>query len=145
LTHPRARAHLAFQLWPDTSEAQAHANLRTLLHRLRQALPEADRLLHIDAQTVQWRGDAASTLDVADFERALAHAAAAEQAGDQPTARAAFREAIEQYGGDLLPGWYDDWVLLERERLRQAFLATLEKLVLLLEQADEYAAAIGYA
>jgi predicted ATPase/DNA-binding SARP family transcriptional activator len=140
-----ARAHLAFQLWPDTTEAQAHANLRTLLHRLRQAMPEADRFLHIDAQTVQWRSDAPATLDVADFERALAEAALAEQVGNQDAARAALREAVEQYRGDLLPGWYDDWVLVERERLRQAFLAGLEKLVVLLEQATEYAAAIGYA
>src|SRR5262249_12162130 len=142
---PHPRAYLAFQLWPETSEAQAHANLRTLLHRLRHALPHADRFLHIGAQSVQWRGDAPSPLDVADFERALTQAAAAEQRGDQDAARATFREAVEQYGGDLLPALYDDWVLLERERLRQAFLAALEKLVVLLEQAGEYAAAIGYA
>jgi DNA-binding SARP family transcriptional activator len=30
--------------------------------------------------------------------------------------------------GDLLPGWYDDWVLFERERLRQMRLHSLEKL-----------------
>jgi len=140
-----ARAHLAFQLWPDTTEAQAHANLRTLLHRLRQALPDTDRFLHVDAQTIQWRGDASATLDVAEFERALAQAAPAEQVGNQDAVRVAHREAVEQYGGDLLPALYDDWVLLERERLRQAFLAGLEKLVVLLEQAGEYAAAIGYA
>ncbi len=140
-----ARAHLAFQLWPDTTEAQAHANLRTLLHRLRQALPDTDRFLHVDAQTIQWRGDASATLDVAEFERALAQAAPAEQVGNQDAVRVALREAVEQYGGDLLPALYDDWVLLERERLRQAFLAGLEKLVVLLEQAGEYAAAIGYA
>ncbi len=28
--------------------------------------------------------------------------------------------------GELLPGWYDDWVLLERERLRQLLVHTLE-------------------
>src|SRR5262245_28500181 len=100
---PHARTHLAFQLWPDTSEAQAHANLRTLLHRLRQALPDANQFLHVDAQSVQWRGNAPATLDVANFERALAQAAAAEQVGDQDAVRAALREAVEQYGGDLLP------------------------------------------
>ncbi|HEU5098754.1 MAG TPA: BTAD domain-containing putative transcriptional regulator [Roseiflexaceae bacterium] len=142
---PHARIHLAFQLWPDTTEAQAQANLRTLLHRLRQALPDANRFLHIDAQTVQWRGDTPFTLDVADFERALAQAAAAEQAGDQGAARTALCEAVEQYGGELLPALYDDWVLVERERLRQAFLAGLEKLILLLEQQQNYPAAIGYA
>src|SRR5262249_29628382 len=122
---PHARTHLAFQLWPDTTDTQAHANLRTLLHRLRQALPDADQFLHVDAQRVQWRSDAPARLDVAEFERALAQAAA-EQAGDQDTARAALRDAVEHYHGELLPALYDDWVLLERERLRQAFLAGLE-------------------
>ncbi len=42
---PQSRHHLAFLLWPDTPEAQAHTNLRTLLHRLRQALPEVDCFL----------------------------------------------------------------------------------------------------
>ena len=36
-------------------------------------------------------------------------------------------------------------MLLERERLRQAFLSALERLILLLEQTGDYAAAIGYA
>jgi DNA-binding SARP family transcriptional activator len=30
--------------------------------------------------------------------------------------------------GDILPGWYDDWVLVERERLRQLRLHALERL-----------------
>ena len=38
---PHTRQHLAFLLWPDSSEAQARSNLRSLLHRLRHALPEA--------------------------------------------------------------------------------------------------------
>ncbi len=142
---PHARQHLAFLLWPDSSEAQARTNLRSLLHRLRQALPGANDFLHVDAQVVQWRADAPYTLDVAAIERALAQAHAAEQRGDLPTQRAALAQAVELYQGDLLPGWYDDWVLLERERLHQVFLAALERLVVLLEQSGEYAAAIGYA
>ena len=142
---PHARSHLAFGLWPDTTEAQARTNLRTLLHRLRQALPDADQFLHIDAQTVQWRTDASWTLDVADFEHALAQADHAEHHGDPTTLRKALAEAVERYHGDLLPAWYDDWVLLERERLRQLFLTALERLILILEQEGAYAAAIGHA
>ena len=42
---PQSRSHLAFLFWPDTSEAQAHTNLRNLLHHLRRALPNADPFL----------------------------------------------------------------------------------------------------
>ncbi|MFL5805545.1 MAG: BTAD domain-containing putative transcriptional regulator [Roseiflexaceae bacterium] len=128
---PHLRQHLAFRLWPDSTEAQAQANLRTLLHRLRRALPNAACFLHVDAQTVQWRGDAPCTVDVADFERALALAAQAQQDENQRAVRVALTEAVERYHGDLLPSWYEDWVLVERERLHQAFLTALERLILM--------------
>ncbi|HEU5103410.1 MAG TPA: BTAD domain-containing putative transcriptional regulator [Roseiflexaceae bacterium] len=142
---PHARPHLAFRFWPDTTDAQARSNLRTLLQRLRQALPHADQFLHIDAQTVQWRTDAPWTLDVMDFEHALALADQAEHRENPTALRRAVAEAVERYHGDLLPAWYDDWVLLERERLRQLFLTALERLMMLLEREQDYPAAISYA
>ena len=78
---PQSRAHLAFLFWPDTTEAQARTNLRNLLHHLRHALPDADSYLDASAQTLQWRSDAPFTLDVADFEAALAHAEQAQAGG----------------------------------------------------------------
>ncbi|HMQ53108.1 MAG TPA: hypothetical protein PKD98_13560, partial [Anaerolineae bacterium] len=42
---PQSRRHLAFTLWPDSSDSQARTNLRRELHNLRQALPAADRYL----------------------------------------------------------------------------------------------------
>jgi DNA-binding SARP family transcriptional activator len=68
---PQARQHLAFLLWPNSTETQARTNLRGLLHRLRQALPDIDRFLSLDAQTVQWHSDVLCSVDVAAFEREL--------------------------------------------------------------------------
>ena len=131
---PQSRHHLAFLLWPDTTESQAHTNLRNLLHRLRRALPEADLFLQIDGQTVQWRPEGPFTLDVADFERAAAQASSA-----------ALQEAISLYRGDLLPGCYDEWLLTKREQLRQTFAETLERLAQTLEAQRDYDLAIHYA
>jgi len=142
---PQLRHHLAFLFWPDSTEAQAHTNLRNLLHLLRQALPDADRFLYADSQTLQWWADTPFTLDVADFESALAQAERAEQARDQAMVRKALEEAVGLYRGDLLPSCYDDWILPERERLRQAFTETLEGLIRLLEGQRHYRAAIGHA
>ncbi|NIO70856.1 MAG: AAA family ATPase [Anaerolineae bacterium] len=142
---PQPRHHLAFLFWPDSTEAQAHTNLRNLLHLLRHALPDADRFLHADTQTLQWRADAPFTLDVADFESAVAQAERAEQAGDQAAIQKALEEAVTLYRGDLLPSCYDDWILPERERLSQAFIGALERLIRLLEDGRDYRAAIGYA
>ena len=132
---PQSRQHLAFRFWPDASEAQAHTDLRNLLHKLRQALPEADRFILSDSLTIQWRTDARYRLDVADFEAALV----------QASTRAALAQATELYGGDLLPSCYDDWILAERERLRQMALDGLTRLVDLLEGERAYRTAIGYA
>ncbi len=42
---PTARQQIAFQFWPDSSEKQAHTNLRKLLFQLRNALPDPDFIL----------------------------------------------------------------------------------------------------
>src|SRR6266436_1037610 len=75
---PQSRTHLAFLLWPDSTEAQAHTNLRHLLHRLRRALPTADNFLRAEKQTLQWQPAAPWSLDVTNFERAVARAEQAE-------------------------------------------------------------------
>src|SRR5712692_2435946 len=73
-TISQSRAHLAFLLWPDSPYVHAHTNLRNLVHRLRHSLPYADHFLHADKHTLRWRSDAPGTLDVADFEHAMAQA-----------------------------------------------------------------------
>src|SRR5262249_37611751 len=120
-------------------------NLRQLLHALRQALPEADRFVHVSSQTLQWRSDAPFCLDVAAFEEALTQAAAAEQQGEMPALRSALEQASAVYQGDLLLSCYDDWILPERERLRQAYTETLERLLLLMEGQGQPRAALAYA
>src|SRR3954467_14239930 len=49
---PHSRRHLAFLLWPDSTEPQARATLRNLVHQLRTALPPADRFVRVDSQTL---------------------------------------------------------------------------------------------
>jgi predicted ATPase/DNA-binding SARP family transcriptional activator len=142
---PQPRHHLAFLLWPDTTEAQARTNLRQLLHGLKQTLPEADLFVHAAAKTVQWHPDAPFRLDVAEFEQARALAEVAAQQGDLHAQRVVLEQAVALYHGDLLPSCYDDWILPERERLRQAVTEVLERLLLLLESEGQPRAALAYA
>ena len=48
-------------------------------------------------------------------------------------------------GGELLPGWYEDWVLMERERTRQLWLQTLEAACARLTLAGRYSDAVVIA
>src|SRR5918993_1535529 len=131
---PQSRQHLAFILWPDSNEAQARTNLRHVLHRLRHALPDADRFLDVTPRTLRWRPDAPFRLDLAEFEDALARDGAD-----------ALREAAALYGGDLLAGSYDDWVLEAREELRGRHLDALDRLATLLAARGDHAEAIRHA
>jgi DNA-binding SARP family transcriptional activator len=144
---PQDRSRLAFLLWPDSTEAQAHTNLRKLLYQLRQAFPDAGHFLHADKHSLQWQTtpDDPWTLDVLDFEQALAQAEQAKQAQDTNALRQALEQVMHLYRGDLLPSCYDEWILPERDRLRQLFLQAAERLVALLEQERDYDAAIKAA
>lgn len=128
---PQGRARVAFLLWPDSTDAQARTNLRQLVHHLRAKMPSPDRYLDVTAHTIQWRPDAPCTLDVVDFERAAD--------------RGALVEAASAYGGDLLPGCYDEWVLGERDRLRQRYVDVLERLVTHTERSGDERDATRYA
>ena len=144
---PQDRSRLAFLLWPDSTEAQAHTNLRKLLYQLRQAFPDADHFLYVDKHSLQWQTtpDASWTLDVLDFEQALAQGEQAKQAQDTNAMRQALERVMHLYRGDLLPTCYDEWILPERDRLRQLFLEAAERLIALLEEERDYDAAIKAA
>jgi DNA-binding SARP family transcriptional activator len=138
---PQSRQRLAFLLWPDSTEPQARTNLRHVLHTLRRALPEPDQFIEVTPRTLWWRAEAPFWLDVAAFEEAVSRAER-EAAG---TGLAAWREAVDLYTGDLLEGCYDEWLLGERERLRQCYLEALDRLTTLLEARGQHAEAIPYA
>ena len=139
---PHPRHQVAFLFWPDSSEAQARSNLRRELTHLRQRVPEADRYLRIERDCIQWRSEAAFALDIRDFEDDVRQA---EEATNRSAARKLWERALSRYYGDLLPGCYDEWILPERERLRQAYALALERLVRLFEDEREYAPAIRYS
>ena len=84
---PQARQHLAFLLWPVTSESNARNNLRQFLHQLRRLLPDPARFLSTDANTVCWHRDESQMIDVQRFELSLAEAEAAEQRADLSAAQ----------------------------------------------------------
>lgn len=129
------RARLAALFWPDSTDEQARTNLRKLVLELRRTLPLADRCLRVDGAALVWRDDAPCAVDVVAFE----------DAASQEASPVALEQATKLYRGDLLPGCYDEWVLTERERLRQRYCTVLERRAAVLEARGAYAEAIGCA
>ncbi|HEY9603870.1 MAG TPA: BTAD domain-containing putative transcriptional regulator [Allocoleopsis sp.] len=142
---PQPRQQIAVQLWPDAPDTEAKANLRRRLHELRQVLPDADRVLQVGTKTLQWVSDAPYSLDVADFEIAIAKSKQAQQSKNLSEAQQALEQAAELYPGKLLPSCYDDWIVPKRELLQQQAINGLDKLVTLLSEQGDSRTAIGYA
>jgi predicted ATPase/DNA-binding SARP family transcriptional activator len=142
---PQLRQRIAFIFWPDSSEAQARNNLRQLLHALRGAQPDLGALLLVEHHALQWRPDVTLRLDVEAFEQAAAELERDDTPPDSGALRLLGERILELYQGDLLPGCYDDWIAPERERLRERYIRTLERLMAAHEAQRNLASAIRYA
>ncbi|RPI30703.1 MAG: hypothetical protein EHM70_13215 [Chloroflexota bacterium] len=130
---PIKRAALSYILWPDSPEKEARANLRRHIHYLQKMLPASEPgWLRMDGDSIQWNADTSFWLDVAEFERLSA-------------GQAALAQAIDLYNGDLLSNVYDDWVYIDRERLRDIYLGDLSQLVYLERSRRNYPQAVVYA
>ena len=116
------RERLAGLLWPEATESNARSYLRQSLWRVRKALnaaglrPEdylqtSDLSLTLDPAAPIW-------LDTAEFLATPASAPKSELAA-----------ALALYRGDMLPGFYDEWVTAERERLHAAYQQRMQALL----------------
>jgi DNA-binding SARP family transcriptional activator len=140
-----SRAQVAYQLWPDSGDTQARANLRRLILHLRRVLPDVAQFVKLEGQTLLWHEDAPYTLDVAEFDKAVSQAEQFNTKGSHIEQQNTLERALALYRGDLLPGLYEDWLEPERERLRQRFTGVLEALVKLHEQRGDLRLSILYA
>ena len=133
LSGPRSRPFVAGCLWPEGSDTQALGNLRATVSRLRRVRP--DLLLTepgLLALPPRLAVDVHLLQDLADE---VIH-------GDGDVPHAALAGLTE---AELLPGWYDDFVLLHRERLEQLRLHALETLADRLCAQGDYPDAVGAA
>lgn len=128
---PLARGYVAGTLWSETTDTRAAASVRTALWRLKQ--PGLDV---IDADNGTLALSRRVFVDLHDVR------VTARRLMDTPASVAVEPLDLALLSGDLLPDWYDDWVILERERLRQVRLHALEALCAELTDAGRHADAI---
>jgi DNA-binding SARP family transcriptional activator len=131
---PVERLYLASLLWPESSEADARTNLRRHLHHLNSFLPEppaATPWLLTNELTIQWNPAAPAWLDVAEFERLCG-------------LPGQLADAVALYTGDFLETLYDDWIIIERERLREHYFGALFQLALASRACCNYVQASVY-
>ncbi len=128
---PVSRDHVAYSLWPDIAETRAQGSLRSAMWRVRRAgadLVECPggrmRLsprVHVDSgAAVRLAQDVLAGRDAEPVDAAVRLLTA----------------------GDLLEDWYEPWLTVHRERLRQLRLHALEVLSARQLDSGQVAAAI---
>lgn len=127
-THPRDI--LATLFWGDQSEERARNCLSTALWRLRRILEpsgvsKGTYLLTTNPGEVGFNRESDHWLDVAVFEEQVTRILAKPVQDLRPEDVNNLNKALSLYTSELLEGFYDDWALRERERLRSLHLKSL--------------------
>lgn len=131
------RAAIAGTLWPESAERQAQASLRAALFRIRRCGPQLVEaapacICLARTATVDFRESVTLAYRLLDAD---ATRSSVERVGD----------AIPALSSELLPGWYDDWVIRHAEMWRQLRLHALERLANHLVTEHRYAEAAAAA
>src|SRR6266545_2518948 len=130
---PVSRAHLAGSLWPDVADQRAHGDLRSALWRLRRIAGVIDEENHRLALAPRVDVDVAEMTDLTRSLIAEPESPALERVADLVRAHA------------ILPGWDEEWLIVERERYRMTRLRALELSGRALLAAGDYMGALGAA
>src|SRR5260221_170610 len=125
------REKLAGILWPDTTDENARKTLRQELWRIRKAIstgqPAEKEYLLADEITLTFNRDSEYWLDVSQIER-------------PDLDLQSLIVNLSLYQGELLPGFYDEWVAIERERIQAIFESRMEQLLEQLIAAERWIA-----
>jgi DNA-binding SARP family transcriptional activator len=144
---PQPRQVLANLFWDEGPEARVMNNLRVLLTNLRR---ELDPYVAITRETVAFNQASPHWLDVAALEKNLdAVRLGLHNLCSEEVARLA--QVLRLYQGDFLAGLhlhgslgFEEWLVLERERLRLQTLEALHQLITATLALGEYQIGLEY-
>jgi DNA-binding SARP family transcriptional activator len=141
-----AREVLMDVFWPDAEPDTARNSLNVAMHSLRKALRTIiflpvivfeDGAYGLESNLQVW-------LDVEEFEKCVKAGQRLEARGQLTSAVSEYESAISLYQGDFLEqNLYEEWTVLDRERLRISYLDTLDRLSQIYFSQERYAACIA--
>lgn len=126
---PHRREKLAGMFWPDATEEKARAYLRHELWRIRKALSSQSNsdYLIVDDINISFNSSAEYWLDVHALTRVNTSGSADE-----------LMEALSAVQGELLPGFYDEWITEEREHFQVLYEQRITRLLEMLEKEQRW-------
>jgi DNA-binding SARP family transcriptional activator len=135
---PVPRAHAAGALWGRSTAERASSNLRAVLCRLPR--PGGRSLVTATGRHLRLADDV--VVDLASARAAIERVRAGGTAGVHD---AVAGDLSADLSADLLPGWDEDWLVVEREHHRQRRLHALEALSAVLCRQRRFDEALGAA
>ncbi len=128
------RSKLAGMYWPEQSESVARERLRSVLYRIGKSFEESG--VHVLDQARESVGISTEVdvwVDATEFRRLATEARRSNDGvGDR------LQQAIDLYGGEFMPGHYEDWVFEEQQTLHNAQAAALAQLLSLREADGQF-------
>src|SRR5918997_1706284 len=131
---PVSQDHLMGWLWPESNLKKARWSLNSAVHGLRKVLgscPSSNDLNYVLLEEGYYRlgPSVRVTTDVDEFDAHYERGRRLEKARRVDEAAVEYERAVELYRGDyLVEDLYEDWTMVERERLANAFMDMLERL-----------------
>jgi LuxR family maltose regulon positive regulatory protein len=145
---PVSQDHLMGWLWPESNLKKARWSLNSAIHVLRKLLsncPASDLENYIVLEEGYYRlcPTVRVETDIDEFDVSYEQGRRLEKAHRTEEAAAEYEKAIELYRGDyLVEDLYEDWTMVERERLANAYVDMLGRLAVHYMEAGQYQEAI---
>jgi DNA-binding SARP family transcriptional activator len=129
---PVSQDHLMGWLWPESSAKKARWSLNSAVHALRKILgdcPASANYVLLEEGRYRLSPTVRVSTDVNEFDARYDRGRLLEKDGRMPEAAAEYEAAIALFRDDyLIEDLYEDWTMIERERLSNAFIDMLCRL-----------------
>jgi DNA-binding SARP family transcriptional activator len=141
---PVSQDHLMGWLWPESNLKKARWSLNSAIHGLRKLLGECSSSLstnYVSLEDGYYRLSPAVQVwtDVDEFDERYEQGRRLEKGGNPQAAAVEYEQAIDLYRGDyLIEDLYEDWTMVERERLSNAYMDMLGRLAVYYMETGQY-------
>ena len=128
---PISRDYLMAWLWPESDTRRARWSLNSAMYAVRRLLSEGlyAHLVLCEAGYYRLSPNVSVSSDVREFEARCRNGRLLQEAGQASEAAAEYEAAVELYRDDyMIEDLYEDWTLIERERLADVHMDVLDRL-----------------
>ncbi len=140
---PVSQDHLMGWLWPESNLKKARWSLNSAIHGLRKLLGCSSSLstncVTLEDGHYRLSPTIRVATDVDELDERYEKGRRLEREGRMPAAAVEYERAIDLYRGDyLIEDLYDDWTMVERERLSNAYIDMLGRLTVHYMESEQY-------